>query len=56
MFWVPQPGGLALGVSIISYDGNVVMAIASDVGLIPEPEEIITGFHEEFEAMKQMIA
>lgn len=55
MFWVPQPGGLALGVSIISYNGQVQVGIASDVGLIPDPENIIDGFHQEFESMMKLI-
>jgi diacylglycerol O-acyltransferase len=54
MFWVPQPGGLALGISIISYNAQVFVGVAGDAGLIPDPDEIITGFHQEFESMMEL--
>ncbi len=40
MFWVPMSAGVALGVSILSYAGEVQVGLASDAGLIPEPERI----------------
>lgn len=52
MFWVPQSGKLGLGISIFSYAGKVTLGVAVDRGLIPDPEKIISGFHEEFEALK----
>jgi diacylglycerol O-acyltransferase len=54
MFWVPQPGRLGLGVSIISYAGQVALGVATDAGLVPDPETIIAGFHAEFEQMKRV--
>lgn len=44
MFWVPQSGRLALGISLISYAGTVRIGVASDAGLIPDPERIVEGF------------
>ncbi|MCA9938156.1 MAG: wax ester/triacylglycerol synthase family O-acyltransferase [Anaerolineales bacterium] len=55
MFWVPQSGRLGLGVSIMSYDGKVTLGVATDAGLIPDPDAIITGFHEEFAALMEMV-
>lgn len=49
MFWVPQSGRVGMGISILSYAGEVILGIASDVGLVPDPEKIIEGFHQEFE-------
>jgi WS/DGAT/MGAT family acyltransferase len=49
--WVPQSGRMGLGVSIFSYDGQVVVGVASDKGLVPDPESIATAFEEEFEAL-----
>lgn len=49
--WVPQSGRMGLGVSIFSYDGQVVVGVASDKGLIPDPESIAAAFEEEFEAL-----
>lgn len=55
MFWVPQPGGLALGISIISYNAQVFVGVAGDAGLIPEPDEIVTAFHQEIESMINLV-
>jgi hypothetical protein len=48
MFWVPQSGRLGLGVSILSYAGGVSLGVATDVGLVPDPEAILDGFRDEF--------
>lgn len=53
MFWVPQPAQLGVGVSILSYAGEVVIGIATDAGLVPDPETIVEGFHAEFKQMKR---
>jgi hypothetical protein len=55
MFWVPQSGKLGLGVSILSYNNQVLLGIATDAGLVPDPETIIEGFHQEFEAMMELV-
>ncbi len=51
MFWVPQSGHLGLGISILSYAGQVMLGIATDARLVPDPERIVAGFGIEFEAM-----
>lgn len=48
MFWVPQSGRLALGISIYSYNGGVTLGITSDAGIIPDPERIVAAFDEEY--------
>lgn len=55
MFWVPQSGWLGLGLSILSYAGSVTLGIASDVGLVPDPEAIIAGFQAEFSQYREMV-
>ncbi len=52
MFWVPQSGRLGLGISILSYNNQVMIGVASDSGLVPDPENIVAGFHQELEALK----
>lgn len=47
MFWVPRSGRIGLGISLISYAGNVTVGIASDEGLLPDPEVLLQGFVEE---------
>lgn len=55
MFWVPQSGRVSLGISIISYANKVSLGIATDVGLVPDPDRIMTGFYEEFEALLALV-
>jgi len=47
MFWVPQSARLGLGVSILSYAGQVRLGVATDAGLIPDPMTIIDAFQDE---------
>ncbi|HEY0555735.1 MAG TPA: wax ester/triacylglycerol synthase family O-acyltransferase [Thermoanaerobaculia bacterium] len=51
-FWVPQSGRVGLGISIFSYAGRVRMGLASDAGLVPDPERIVEGFHAELEELR----
>ncbi|MCP4202560.1 MAG: wax ester/triacylglycerol synthase family O-acyltransferase [bacterium] len=44
MFWVPQSGRLGLGVSILSYNDRVRVGVATDTGLVPDPEALTKGF------------
>jgi WS/DGAT/MGAT family acyltransferase len=55
MFWVPRSGGLGMGVSILSYNGKVWLGIATDAGLVPDPERILDGFYAEFDDMVQLV-
>lgn len=54
MFWVPQSGRMGLGVSIFSYDGHVVVGVATDAGLVPDPERIAFFFEEELAALGEL--
>ncbi|HET7731284.1 MAG TPA: wax ester/triacylglycerol synthase family O-acyltransferase [Usitatibacter sp.] len=47
-FWVPQSGGIGVGVSILSYDGRIQFGIVTDAGLVPDPGRIVGRFGEEF--------
>ena len=53
MFWVPQSGRLGLGISILSYAGGVMLGVATDEGLVPDPEKIVAGFEKEFKALRR---
>jgi diacylglycerol O-acyltransferase len=50
MFWVPQAAHLGLGVSILSYAGQVRLGIVTDVGLVDNPADIIEAFQDEMTA------
>jgi WS/DGAT/MGAT family acyltransferase len=53
MFWVPQPAGLAVGLSIMSYAGQVTVCLATDACVTPDPEAILEGFNLEFDLLRQ---
>jgi len=48
IFWVPHPGTLGLGISILSYNDEVTLGIVADAGLVPDPERIAALFGYEF--------
>lgn len=41
MFWVPRTGDVAMGISILSYRGNILVGIASDADVIADPQQIV---------------
>ena len=51
MFWVPQSGDIGMGVSILSYDGEVQFGLITDRRLCPDPEHVISRFLPEFEKL-----
>ena len=55
MFWVPQSGRLGLGISILSYAGNIYLGIATDAGLVPDPDAIMLGFYAEYDDLLGMV-
>ena len=56
MAWVPAAANLGLGISILSYSGEVMVGFATDAGLAPDPETIIAGFHLELDELEERIA
>lgn len=51
MFWVPQTGSIGIGISIISYNGEVHFGLMADAKLMPDPDSVIRRFRPEFEKM-----
>ncbi len=51
MFWVPQPNDIAMGVSILSFDGHVQFGVITDAAVIPDPDAVIAHFGAEFEQL-----
>jgi WS/DGAT/MGAT family acyltransferase len=50
-FWVPQSGGIGMGVSILSYDGHIQFGLITDEGLVPDPDRIVSRFQGEFDKL-----
>lgn len=51
MFWVPQTARVGLGVSILSYAGEVTVGVSVDAGLVPDPHRLLIAFQDELEAL-----
>lgn len=51
MFWVPSTGSIGLGISILSYDGQVQFGIIADRKRVPAPASVIRRFRGEFEKL-----
>ena len=51
MFWVPQTGSIGLGLSILSYRGQVHFGLVTDARLIPDPDAVVRRFGAEFEKL-----
>ncbi|WP_084694234.1 WS/DGAT domain-containing protein [Marinobacter daepoensis] len=41
MFWVPQAGDIGLGVSIVSYGGQVQFGVVADESVLPDPSAFL---------------
>ncbi|WP_097458963.1 WS/DGAT/MGAT family O-acyltransferase [Mangrovitalea sediminis] len=54
MFWVPQTGGVGVGLSIFSYHDTVQFGLISDKRLIDCPDDVVAGFVENFEKLRQL--
>jgi WS/DGAT/MGAT family acyltransferase len=53
MFWVPQSARMGVGVSILSYAGQVTVGVSTDEGLVPDPEAIVAAFEAEVRALRR---
>jgi hypothetical protein len=50
-FWVPQSGSMGLGISVLSYAGQVYFGMISDKKLLKTPERVVERFAPEFEKL-----
>lgn len=54
MFWVPQNGTIGMGVSILSYNGQVFFGLITDRKLVPDPHAIIERVESELERLLRL--
>jgi hypothetical protein len=50
-FWVPQSGYIGLGISILSYAGQVHLGMISDRRVLDAPGQVVERFAPEFEKL-----
>lgn len=53
MFWVPQSGEISMGISIISYSGEVTLGLMVDEQLVKDPQLIMDYFAQQFELLAE---
>jgi WS/DGAT/MGAT family acyltransferase len=53
-FWVPQSGSIGMGLSILSYGGEVTIGVMTDDGIVPDPAGIVHAFGAEFAALRDI--
>lgn len=51
MFWVPHPALLGVGVSILSYAGEVRIGVRADAAVMPDPADLVARFGGELRAL-----
>lgn len=55
LFWVPQAGLVGIGVSILSYRGEVQLGLIADENQLPDPERVVRRFRPEFETLARRV-
>jgi diacylglycerol O-acyltransferase len=56
VFWVPQSGAVGMGISIMTYAGQVTVGVMADAALVPDPEAIVAGFEAELGFLEELRA
>jgi diacylglycerol O-acyltransferase len=51
LFWVPQSGGIGVGISLLSYAGQVDVGVMADARRMPDPAELARCVAREFDAL-----
>lgn len=54
MFWVPQAGDLCLGISLLSYAGDVQIGVNADRQILARPAELIDDMLQELDIYRQL--
>jgi diacylglycerol O-acyltransferase len=54
LVWAPRPGSMSMSATIFSYNGEIVVGLASDAGLIPDPERILAGVEDELAELQRL--
>ncbi|MCK0153802.1 wax ester/triacylglycerol synthase family O-acyltransferase [Alcanivorax sp. S6407] len=55
MVWVPQSGGVGMGLSILSYAGTVQFGVVADHNLMTDPQALVSQFRHSFEELAALV-
>jgi diacylglycerol O-acyltransferase / wax synthase len=52
--WVPTGGSIGIGVSIVSYAGNVTVGLQTAANVVPDPERLVSAFAREMRGLLRL--
>jgi diacylglycerol O-acyltransferase len=52
MFWVPQRADIGVGISILTFAGNVQVGVIADTRVLEDPGSLVRMIEDEFEGMR----
>lgn len=50
-FWVPHPATLGIGVSLLSYGGQLTVGVRADAAVLPDPAALVEAFEAELASL-----
>lgn len=54
LFWVPQRSEIGIGISILSFAGELRLGVLADTVLVPDPSELVAAFEAELDTLEGM--
>jgi len=51
LFWVPQSGAIGVGISLLSYAGQIDIGVMTDARRVPDPGALAHGIGRQFETL-----
>lgn len=55
MFWVPQRADVGIGVSMLSFAGELMIGVICDTAVVDDPKVLVECFSEEFRQLKDSV-
>ena len=55
MFTVPQVGEVGVGLSILSYQGEMFFGVIADKALLPQPNKLTKGFNASYQQVRSQL-
>jgi diacylglycerol O-acyltransferase / wax synthase len=54
LVWAPKTGSMSMSVTIFSYNGEIIVGLSGDAGLIPDPERILARIEDELAELERV--
>lgn len=56
LFWVPQRSEIGIGISLLSFAGELRMGVLADTVVVPDPRELVADFEHELALLEEPVA